>query len=98
MRNRLLGSSLVVAMGYALSRLLGLGRDIVITLNYGTSAELDAFRASFGIIDMVYLVVAGGALVNQGQEVQTLIPEQGMLTGGGCRARSAASCCGLRYR
>jgi putative peptidoglycan lipid II flippase len=62
MRNRLLGSSLVVAMGYALSRLLGLGRDIVITLNYGTSAELDAFRASFGIIDMVYLVVAGGAL------------------------------------
>lgn len=62
MRNRLLGSSLVVAAGYALSRVLGLARDIVITLNYGTSVELDAFRASFGIIDMVYLVVAGGAL------------------------------------
>lgn len=57
-----LANTLIVAGGYLLSRLLGLGRDIIISYQFGTNAELDAYRAAFGIPDLIYLVVAGGAL------------------------------------
>jgi putative peptidoglycan lipid II flippase len=55
-------NTLIVATGYLASRLLGLARDVLISHQFGTSAELAAFRASFGILDLIYLVVAGGAL------------------------------------
>ncbi len=42
--------------------MLGLARDIIILGQFGTGREIDAFRASFGILDLIYLVVAGGAL------------------------------------
>ncbi|WP_157042678.1 lipid II flippase MurJ [Roseiflexus castenholzii] len=59
---RALLNTLIVATGYLASRLLGLARDVLISHQFGTSAELAAFRASFGILDLIYLVVAGGAL------------------------------------
>ncbi|MBK9712181.1 MAG: murein biosynthesis integral membrane protein MurJ [Kouleothrix sp.] len=52
----------IVAGGYLLSRVLGLGRDVIISAQFGTRPELDAYRATFGILDLIYLVVAGGAL------------------------------------
>jgi putative peptidoglycan lipid II flippase len=52
----------IVAGGYLLSRVLGLGRDVIISARFGTASELDAYRAAFGILDLIYLVVAGGAL------------------------------------
>ncbi|HEU5088159.1 MAG TPA: murein biosynthesis integral membrane protein MurJ [Roseiflexaceae bacterium] len=63
-RSRLgtLANTLVVAGSYFLSRILGLIREIIISHQYGTSAQLDAFRATFGIIDLIYIVIAGGAL------------------------------------
>ncbi len=61
-RSRALLNTLIVAGGYLASRLLGLARDIIISHQYGTGAELAAFRASFGILDLIYLVIAGGAL------------------------------------
>ncbi len=55
-------NTLIVAGGYLLSRVLGLIRDLIISYQFGTSRDLDAYRATFGILDMIYLVVAGGAL------------------------------------
>ncbi|MDZ4718476.1 MAG: murein biosynthesis integral membrane protein MurJ [Roseiflexaceae bacterium] len=57
-----LTNTLMVAGGYLLSRVLGLARDVIISNQFGTSAQLDAFRATFGVIDMIYIVIAGGAL------------------------------------
>ena len=64
MRPRLgaLSNTIIVAGGYMLSRVLGLLREIIITSQFGTGAELDAFRASFPVVDMIYIVIAGGAL------------------------------------
>lgn len=45
-----------------LSRVLGLGREVIISGQFGTSPQLDAYRATFGILDLIYLVIAGGAL------------------------------------
>src|SRR5207244_1789838 len=54
--------TMIVAGGYMLSRLLGLAREVIISSQYGTRPELDAYRATFGILDLIYLVIAGGAL------------------------------------
>lgn len=59
---RALLNTIIVAAGYLASRVLGLARDVLISHQFGTSAELAAFRASFGVLDLIYLVVAGGAL------------------------------------
>ncbi|MBK9941082.1 MAG: murein biosynthesis integral membrane protein MurJ [Kouleothrix sp.] len=55
-------NTLIVAGGYLLSRLLGLVRDIIISSQFGTQAEYGAYRATFNLIDLIYIVVAGGAL------------------------------------
>jgi putative peptidoglycan lipid II flippase len=55
-------NTLIVAGGYLLSRVLGLARDVIILYQFGTGHEIDAYRAAFGLLDLIYLVVAGGAL------------------------------------
>src|SRR5262245_66208255 len=57
-----LANTLIVAGGYWLSRVLGLARDVIVLYQFGTGREIDAYRAAFGILDLIYLVVAGGAL------------------------------------
>ncbi len=44
------------------SRVLGVVRDIVISHQFGTSRALDAYFAAFTIPDLIFNVVAGGAL------------------------------------
>lgn len=61
-RSGALGSSLIVMGGFVLSRVTGLLRDIVATYLFGTSAEAAAYRAAFGVVDLLYLVIIGGAL------------------------------------
>jgi putative peptidoglycan lipid II flippase len=61
-RVRTIVNTLIVAAGYLISRLLGVIRDMFITAQFGTSPEVDAYRAAFAIPDLIYLVVAGGAL------------------------------------
>ncbi len=60
-RSALLNTA-IVAGGYLLSRVLGLARDVIISAQFGTHPAMDAYRASFNIIDLVYIVIAGGAL------------------------------------
>lgn len=58
----ILSSSLIVMGGYLLSRITGLLREIAISAQFGTSANLGAYRAAFKITDLLYMVIIGGAL------------------------------------
>lgn len=55
-------NTLIVTSGYIVSRVLGLVRDVIITAQFGTSRDMDAYRAAFNIPDLIYLIIAGGAL------------------------------------
>jgi putative peptidoglycan lipid II flippase len=55
-------NSLIVMGGYVLSRVTGLLRDVVISRQFGTAAELGAYHAAFRITDLLYMVIIGGAL------------------------------------
>src|SRR3990172_8125100 len=48
--------------GFVVANLLGLLRQIIINRTFGTSAELDAYFAAFGVPDLLFNVLAGGAL------------------------------------
>ncbi|MBI4787050.1 MAG: murein biosynthesis integral membrane protein MurJ [Chloroflexi bacterium] len=61
-RPRLLHAATVVMLFFVASRVLGLGRDIVISYQFGTSRTLDAYFAAFNIPDLIFNVIAGGAL------------------------------------
>lgn len=53
--------SAVLMLGFLLSRLLGLVREVVIGAQYGTSAEYDAYVVAFRIPDTLFLLVMSGA-------------------------------------
>ncbi|NCC34216.1 MAG: murein biosynthesis integral membrane protein MurJ [Chloroflexia bacterium] len=61
-RGGALGNSLIVMAGFVLSRVTGLLRDMVATYLFGTSAEAAAYRTAFSVVDLLYLVIIGGAL------------------------------------
>ncbi|NJN81228.1 MAG: murein biosynthesis integral membrane protein MurJ [Caldilineaceae bacterium] len=52
----------LVMVFFLLSRITGLLREIVIGAQFGTSAELDAYLAAFRVPDLLFQLVAGGAL------------------------------------
>jgi putative peptidoglycan lipid II flippase len=54
-------ATLVMAL-FVVSRVLGLVRQMVIGTLFGTSGDLDAYVAAARIPEMIFLVVAGGAL------------------------------------
>jgi putative peptidoglycan lipid II flippase len=49
---------------FVLSRILGLAREMIISSQFGTSSELGAYLAAFRIPDIIFQVVAGGALAS----------------------------------
>ncbi|HYF65662.1 MAG TPA: murein biosynthesis integral membrane protein MurJ [Herpetosiphonaceae bacterium] len=55
-------NSVIVMIGFVLSRLLGLVRDSIFANYFGTSAVSDAYRVAFQLPDLLYLVIIGGAL------------------------------------
>ncbi|MEA3309253.1 MAG: murein biosynthesis integral membrane protein MurJ [Chloroflexota bacterium] len=55
-------ATLLVMAAFAFSRALGLVRQIVFSRYFGTGPEMDAYVAAMRIPDMLFLVVAGGAL------------------------------------
>ena len=57
-----LGSAAIVMSAFVLSRVLGLVRDSIWGSAFGTSADMDAFRAASTVTDTLYYLVAGGAL------------------------------------
>lgn len=56
------GATLIVMVFFVLSRITGLAREVIIGAQFGTSAELDAYLAAFRVPDLLFQLVAGGAL------------------------------------
>lgn len=56
-------AGLVMAL-FVLSRALGLLREMVIGAQFGASADLDAYLAAFRLPDLLFTLVAGGALAS----------------------------------
>jgi putative peptidoglycan lipid II flippase len=54
-------ATLVMAL-FLLSRIAGLAREMIIGARFGTSADLDAYLAAFRVPDLLFQLVAGGAL------------------------------------
>jgi len=54
-------ATLVIAL-FFLSRVAGLAREMIIGARFGTGAELDAYLAAFRVPDLLFQLVAGGAL------------------------------------
>ncbi len=54
-------AGLVMAL-FVVSRALGLLREMVISHRFGTGGELDAYLAAFRLPDLLFQIVAGGAL------------------------------------
>ncbi len=52
----------LISVLFAASRLLGLLREVVIGAQFGTGPELDAYLAAFRLPEMIFYLVAGGAL------------------------------------
>lgn len=61
---RLLVSSAIVAGGFFASKILGLLREILIARAFGTRGDLDAFFAATQFSDLLFAVIAGGALAS----------------------------------
>ena len=59
---RVARAAIIVMAFFVLSRALGFLREIVIARQFGTSAELDAYLAAFRIPDLLFALMAGGAL------------------------------------
>ena len=55
-------AAVMVMIAFAISRVLGLVRQVVFGAYFGTGPEMDAYVAAVSIPDTIFLVVAGGAL------------------------------------
>ena len=54
----------IVMAAFVLSNLVGLVRQILVSRTFGTTAELDAFNAASTYPDLIFSLVAGGALAS----------------------------------
>lgn len=60
---RQIARAAVLVMGlFLISRVAGLAREMIIGARFGTGAELDAYLAAFRVPDLLFQLVAGGAL------------------------------------
>jgi putative peptidoglycan lipid II flippase len=56
-------AGLIMAL-FVVSRVLGLLREMVISYQFGTGGDLDAYLAAFRLPDILFQIVAGGALAS----------------------------------
>jgi putative peptidoglycan lipid II flippase len=61
-RRHLAANTLLVGALFALAAAAGIGRNIIIAHRFGIGADLDAYYAAFKLPDMLFTIVAGGAL------------------------------------
>jgi putative peptidoglycan lipid II flippase len=55
-------NTLLVGASFALAGAVGLLRDMVVARHFGIGAELDAYYAAFRLPELLFTIVAGGAL------------------------------------
>jgi len=63
-RRELLRATGTVMAAFLVSRLLGLARELIIGQQFGTSGDLDAYLAAFRVPDLLFQLIAGGALAS----------------------------------
>lgn len=54
-------SALIVGLAFVLSRILGVGRDVILARTFATGPEMDAYVSAFRIPDLLFLTVFSGA-------------------------------------
>lgn len=59
---RMFQAALVVMAFYVLSRFTGILREVILSDRFGTSTSYDAYLAAFRVPDLLFQLVAGGAL------------------------------------
>lgn len=59
---RLARASIILMLAFVASRVLGLLRELVISYQFGTTRALDAYQAAFRIPDLIFQLVAAGAM------------------------------------
>ncbi|HEU5316553.1 MAG TPA: murein biosynthesis integral membrane protein MurJ [Chloroflexota bacterium] len=59
---RIAGAALTLLVGFGLSRVIGALRDIVLAARFGATTDFDLYVAAFRIPDVVFMLIAGGAL------------------------------------
>lgn len=60
--SRLTKVSLLLAVLFGIDKILGVARQMIISRQFGLSAELDVFNASNNLPDMLFMLISGGAL------------------------------------
>ncbi len=60
--SRLTKISLLLAVLFSLDKLLGVARQMLVSRQFGLSAELDVFNAANNLPDMLFMLISGGAL------------------------------------
>ena len=60
--DKMASAALVVMLFFVASRATGLLREMIIGAQFGTSADLDAYLAAFRLPDLLFQLIAGGAL------------------------------------
>ena len=61
---RLLRSTLIVMAGYLASKAVGVVREPIIARTFGAGEQLDAYYAAFNVPDLLFTLIAGGALAS----------------------------------
>ncbi|HEX8026470.1 MAG TPA: murein biosynthesis integral membrane protein MurJ [Candidatus Limnocylindrales bacterium] len=75
-------AGLVVSATYLLSRILGYVETVIVTTTFGAGSDLGAFNAAFRIPDLIFQLVAAGAVAS------ALLPMVGSLLANGEQARA----------
>ena len=60
----LIRSAGIVMASFILAKLLGLVREVLLARQFGLSGEMDAYDAAFNLPDLLFTLIAGGALVS----------------------------------
>jgi len=85
---RVASAAATLLIGFGLSRILGALREVVLTSQFGATTEYDLYIAAFRIPDVVFTLVAGGAL---GSTLVPVLAERRERHGAGSDARLAAT-------
>ena len=75
-RGALARAGLTVTAAFLLSRVLGWVRVIVLGNLFGAGADLDAYYAAFRIPDLMFQLVAAGAIMSVTESSLTTVPPE----------------------
>ena len=60
--SKLSRATIIVALSFAVNKVLAIARQLIIARQFGLSAELDVFNVANNVPDMLYALISGGAL------------------------------------